>query len=217
LKNVLYLAGMLVFLASCASMKKSTATAPATQTANKSPRFLEGISISQNRSGTSVKTDPVKIKPASTGMMNVVNIENLDETKFKYSIWMNLPVESPVNEKLFGFIDEWYGTPYRYGGSSRDGVDCSAFTSFLMSAVYGLSIPRTSGDQFSVCKKINKGELEEGDLVFFKTRSRITHVGVYVGNNKFAHASTSAGVIISDLDELYFSRRYAGSGRVRSD
>ena len=84
-----------------------------------------------------------------------------------------------------------------------------------MSAVYGITVPRNSRDQYDATKKIKKIQLLEGDLVFFNTRGGISHVGVYIGNNKFAHASTSNGVMISDLDEDYFARRYVASGRVK--
>jgi cell wall-associated NlpC family hydrolase len=136
--------------------------------------------------------------------------------QFKYAILLDVPVEEVNDEKLFSFIDSWYGTPYRYGGFSKDGVDCSAFTQAMMSNIYEVSVPRISAEQFNQSKRISRKELKEGDLVFFKTSGRtISHVGIYLRNNKFVHASTSAGVMISDLDEDYFSRRYAGSGRVR--
>ena len=116
---------------------------------------------------------------------------------------------------MLEFIEEWYGTPYRYGGTTKKGIDCSAFVNFFMSAVYALAIPRNSKEQYDAAKKIRKKQLEEGDLVFFNTRGGISHVGVYMGNNKFVHASTSSGVVISDMDDEYFAKRYVASGRVR--
>lgn len=114
-------------------------------------------------------------------------------------------------------MDYWYGAPYRYGGMSRDGVDCSAFASLLMSSVYGLgTLPRTSKEQYLTSRHIRRDELQEGDLVFFHTLGRrraVTHVGVYLRNNKFIHASLS-GVMISDLNDSYYSRHYVGAGRV---
>lgn len=147
--------------------------------------------------------------------MEKLELETVDALRFKYAILLNLPVETSFNIKMLEFIDEWYGTPYRFGGSTKKGVDCSAFVNFFMSAVYGLSVPRNSKEQYSASKRIRKKQLDEGDLVFFNTRGGISHVGVYIGNNKFAHASTSSGVTISDLDDGYFARRYVASGRVR--
>lgn len=210
---------MLLF-ASCTSMRNNTTTeVPVLNPREeRSPRFIENIAINSTptTSRIAVRSEEYKASPnnikTATGLQN---IEEYDASLFKYSILMNLPIEELKNEKLFTFLDEWYGTPYRYGGSSKSGIDCSAFTGFLMAAVYSVSIPRNSRDQFSICQKIGKNDLTEGDLVFFKTRNTISHVGVYLGNNKFAHASTSSGVMISDLDEVYFARKYAGSGRIK--
>ena len=89
--------------------------------------------------------------------------------------------------------------------TSRDGIDCSAFAFLLLSSVYGVtSLPRTSKEQYEACRHISRDELQEGDLVFFHTLTGkkhrgVTHVGVYLRNNKFIHASVS-GVMISDLE-----------------
>lgn len=128
---------------------------------------------------------------------------------------MDQPIETVWNQKLFLFIEDWYGIPYRYGGETKKGIDCSSFACQLMTEVYGVTLPRRSIDQYYRGERIGKKDLEQGDLVFFNTTGRISHVGVYLGNNKFAHASTSSGVMISDLDDSYFSKRYAGSGRVK--
>ncbi|HTE27406.1 C40 family peptidase [Flavitalea sp.] len=142
--------------------------------------------------------------------------KSFGQLQFKYAILLDVPVEEVDDEKLFSFIDSWYGTPYRYGGFSKDGVDCSGFTQALMSNIYQLNLPRISAEQYNQSKRISKKELREGDLVFFKTNgSSISHVGVYLRNNKFVHASTSGGVMINDLGDDYFARRFAGSGRVR--
>lgn len=113
---------------------------------------------------------------------------------------------------------DFLGTRYRYGGTSRSGIDCSGFSQ----AVYksqGISIPRTSSQQSKVGKSVPKETLKQGDLVFFRTRggSRVSHVGVYVGNGRFIHASSGKGrVTTSSLSEGYYSRRYAGARRVSS-
>src|ERR1700744_1884159 len=127
---------------------------------------------------------------------------------------MGVALNATSNMKLFHFVYDWIGTPYRFGGSSRKGVDCSAFTKQLYSEVFNLDIKRNSRDIFSMVSPVSKDELKEGDLVFFKIHSRsISHIGIYLGNNRFAHAS-SEGVKISSLDEAYYSRYFYKGGRV---
>lgn len=113
------------------------------------------------------------------------------------------------------YVDQWLGVPYQYGGMSKNGVDCSGFTSRVMQDLYHLNIPRTAENQYENSRKVSDSRRKAGDLVFFRNvRGRgIDHVGVYLGNNKFAHASTKAGVIISNLDEDYYKKRYAGACR----
>lgn len=144
-----------------------------------------------------------------------VPIENINLLNFKYAVLLDVPVEALTNLSLLEYMEEWYHTPYRYGGSSREGIDCSAFSAGIITAVYGLAIPRTVREQYQVTERINKDELTEGDLVFFNTTGSVSHVGVYLFNNKFVHASTKNGVMISDLNDAYFSRKYAGAGRMR--
>ena len=127
---------------------------------------------------------------------------------------MGVAVSATSNMKLFHFVYDWIGTPYRYGGSSRRGIDCSAFTKQLYSDVFNMSIRRSSRDIFSMVSPVGKDDLKEGDLVFFKIHSRsISHVGIYLGNGRFAHAS-SKGVAISNLDEAYYSRYFYKGGRI---
>lgn len=130
---------------------------------------------------------------------------------------MDVAVEELTSGQVLPFIDEWYGTPYRLGGNSKSGIDCSAFSLLFASSIYGLSLPRTSREQKEVTLGIEKSELREGDLVFFSTRKGrpVSHVGIYLRNNKFVHASTSSGVMISDLGEAYWGPRYVGAGRIK--
>ncbi|MGZ3874154.1 MAG: C40 family peptidase [Mucilaginibacter sp.] len=127
---------------------------------------------------------------------------------------MGVAMSATSNLKLFHFVYDWIGTPYRFGGSSRRGIDCSAFTKELYSEVFNMDIQRSSRDIFSMVSPVRKDELKEGDLVFFKIHSRrISHVGIYLGNNRFAHAS-SRGVAISSLDDAYYSRYFYRGGRM---
>jgi lipoprotein Spr len=119
------------------------------------------------------------------------------------------------NVMLYRFIDEWYGVKYRMGGTTKKGVDCSAFVQHLYQYVFGYNILRTACLQFKESKKIAKDDLKEGDLVFFKVgTSRISHVGVYLRNNFFVHSASSKGVSIANLSNAYWSRYFAGGGRI---
>ncbi len=141
-------------------------------------------------------------------------IEYISPSFFRYAILLDVEVEQMTNKKLVEYIHQWWSVPYRIGGSTMSGIDCSNFVKGLTNYAYGLDLPRTSREQAAFCREINKEELTEGDLVFFNTGRGISHVGLYMANNKFVHASTSMGVVISSLDEPYWKRRYVKSGRL---
>ena len=131
-----------------------------------------------------------------------------------FSQIMGVALSTTSNVKLFQFVYDWIGTPYHFGGDSRKGIDCSAFTKELYSEVFNMDIQRSSRDIFSMVSPVRRDDLKEGDLVFFKIHSRrISHVGIYLGNNRFAHAS-SRGVAISSLDDAYYRRYFYRGGRM---
>lgn len=113
-------------------------------------------------------------------------------------------------------VIDWLGTPYRYGNATELSTDCSGFVTNILKLVYDKNIQRgSSRDLYKLCQPIKKNDLQEGDLVFFKiSKGRISHVGLYLNNNKFVHAATKGGVIISDLNEPYYLRTYYGAGRL---
>lgn len=125
--------------------------------------------------------------------------------------------DKEMKQHLYEVIVDWYGVPYKYGECSKYGVDCSGFVNMLYQKVYHKTLERQADDIFhKQCRKIDKKDAEEGDLVFFKIESKkITHVGVYLRNNKFVHASTKKGVMISDLNEPYFQKYFYAVGRVK--
>lgn len=132
----------------------------------------------------------------------------------KYSEMMLVDKSAIQNGRLYSFIDQWMGTPYKFGGQDKDGVDCSGLAQLLEQEVYGIQIPRMTSQQVTVIKRKYEEELKEGDLVFFDFDNKpFSHVGVYLQNGYVVHASSTKGVIVVKLKSpsmyKYFSR--AGS------
>ena len=128
-----------------------------------------------------------------------------------------MDIEMDDNHSLYVEAAGWLGVPYRSGGTNKRGVDCSGLTSSIYKKVYHKKLERSSEEQRKKdCRKISKGKLREGDLVFFhngRKKKRATHVGIYLKNGKFIHASTSRGVIISNLNEDYWKKHWLSGGR----
>ena len=111
----------------------------------------------------------------------------------------------------------WIGTPYVYGGSSRSGTDCSGYVMQLYKAHYGISLPHNAGQMYDDSRgsSVSRGSLQEGDLVFFGSFWKIDHVGIYLKGDRFTHASSSKGVIISPMSDNYWRPKYQGARRFR--
>ena len=118
-----------------------------------------------------------------------------------------------INNNLFDFYSNWEGVRYKLGGTSKNGIDCSGFVQKALKEKFNLNLPRSTGEQAQIGKSINKNELQMGDLVFFKT-GRTNHVGIYIEDGKFMHASTKIGVTISELESDYFAKNYWKAQRV---
>jgi cell wall-associated NlpC family hydrolase len=230
--------GLLVFT-SCSSVRKFSSRDSASSTTtlrkannNSKREFLNGIEvtpggmIASNTAKQKVSV-PVTRKP-ETGNVQLTHtrpdtkmmsqgIEDASMLQLKYAIATDATVEKLTNIPLLQVIDKWWGTRYCMGGSTDDCIDCSAFTQILMRDVYQLPLPRTSQEQYNACEKIDLEDLKEGDLVFFNTDGKdVSHVGVYLLNNKFVHAATSGGVMISDLNDKYWQPKFLGAGRISS-
>ena len=218
---------LIVLLASCASLKtaftgdKTTASANNSMAVKKESKFLDQIDVPiESSKGVKEKEQEKSVvkKETSTTSSSThreSDAENLSALQVKYAVLLSTPAEEVKNTKMFEFIDDWYGTPYRLGGATKKGVDCSAFSQFLFISVYGLTIPRTAREQYDLTSRISRTQLNEGDLIFFNTRGGISHVGVYLQNNKFVHASTSGGVMISDIFDEYWAKKFVGVGRLK--
>ncbi len=235
MKNQFIFLLLLINLVACKAFQPATTnTGNTEQRGSVKPHaaFISGISTSESGSSNSPvpavyngvagtntgSMDPRTQQQVSTNTaLSQSGNSEYSPLQFKFAILTNSPVEELTNLRLLVFMDQWYGAPYHYGGSNRDGIDCSAFASLLISSVYDVNqLPRVSSDQYHASKRVSKKDLREGDLVFFHTLGkghRVTHVGVYLYNNRFVHASI-AGVQISDLGEGYYMHHYVGGGRV---
>lgn len=130
----------------------------------------------------------------------------------------NISLQSSIKPELYQEIFKWYRTCYRYGGGNTKGIDCSHFVNMLYDKIYGVKLNNSSASIYTQCKPVKGGKSEyvEGDLVFFKIKKkRISHIGIYLQQNKFAHATTKAGVIISDLSEPYYRKHFFKVGKLK--
>ncbi len=239
-KKLTYAAFIVFSLASCSSIRPLTNSAnkpvPVSESndlsrgPNANVRFLDDITMDAASSTVKVQTETsahnrrsgaasVKEGSNKTTSLNAyydrpAAVEKMSAVQLKYAILLNTEVEELKDMNLLMYVDDWYGTPYRMGGTTRGGIDCSAFTQAIYLSAFGVSLPRTAREQYKNARIISTTELKQGDLVFFNTRGGVSHVGIYLTNNKFIHASTSQGVTVSDLFDPYYLKRFLGSGRI---
>lgn len=119
-----------------------------------------------------------------------------------------------IGQRIRSVVEAWKGVPYRMGGTDRSGIDCSAFVRGLYRDVFGCAMPRTSREQATMGREVARGDLSPGDLVFFRISERTRHVGAYLGEGEFGHASTSKGPVVSRLASSYWDERFWTARRV---
>jgi cell wall-associated NlpC family hydrolase len=126
-------------------------------------------------------------------------------------------LESSAHKTLIKAVSPWMGTPYKIGGTTQNGVDCSGFVQEIIRVVWGKHAPRSSREQFEWAKPLEKGKHAGGDLVFFRIRGpKISHVGLMLDAKHFVHASTSSGVRVDLLSTPYYENTWVGFGRIPS-
>ncbi|PSU34065.1 NlpC/P60 family protein [Photobacterium lutimaris] len=149
--------------------------------------------------------------PDSAGSDANSEAQQTNHPRYEF-VEMNVPInQSPSFDSVY---QQWRGTPYRLGGTSKAGIDCSAFVQVGLAEVFQQKLPRTTGEQVRQGNWVAITELKEGDLVFFKTGRSLRHVGIYLGESRFLHASTSQGVMISNLKNPYWRSTYWQARRV---
>jgi cell wall-associated NlpC family hydrolase len=178
--RIVLLGVLLALLSGCAGPSKTSLEAPDDYFA----RQLPGMSSSSN---------PM-MSPVDNPILRVSSLHN--------------PPPELIREALLAQHERWAGTPYRIGGTGRNGIDCSALVQTIFNETFRLQLPRSTGEQVRQGTEISRDELQVGDLVFFRPPGRYDHVGIYVGDGYFLHASTSRGVKLSQLGNSYWQRYY---------
>ncbi|ASU34453.1 C40 family peptidase [Mucilaginibacter xinganensis] len=136
----------------------------------------------------------------------------------KYATILGVDKSNIQNGRLYAFVEQWMGTPYKFGGEDKDGVDCSGLAQLLEQQVYGINIPRSTSQQITVIKRKYEEELQEGDLLFFDyDGKKFSHVAVYLQNGYYVHASSSKGVIITKLHDPYTYKYFSRCGSIVID
>ena len=152
--------------------------------------------------------------PACRSHRNKSIVSQREIHKYEEKLGISLPETS--NIEFIKVIVPWLGSPYKYGGNSINGTDCSGFVSSIFSSFFKIELDRTSLLIFQNARKINKSEVKEGDLVFFKTDGKkVSHVGITITPNHFIHASSKKGVVVNSLNEPYYSKNFVAFGSYR--
>ena len=124
------------------------------------------------------------------------------------------PPANNIEQRILDQYHHWKGTRHRLGGTGRGGIDCSGFVRAVYQDAFNISLPRTTITQVHQGKTVSRGELQPGDLVFFKPPDYPRHVGIYLNESKFVHASKSKGVIISRIDKYYWGKYFWTARRI---
>ena len=193
---VITMTATMMSLSSCDALKKFFST----------DLSDEDFIVGQLYADEYVQEQPLRIERRNTGRGTADNTPG-----HKTGIDLN----DKDNPKLYAAIDTWYGTPYQYGGCSTHGVDCSCFVGNMYKTVYGITLQRIAADiQKDMSKMVGRNALKEGDVLFFtNSNGKVSHVGIYLKDDLFVHASTSNGVTISSLENNYWKQHFYKGGR----
>lgn len=200
IKKIVWVSWVMILLSSCQEWRLAK---------EKEDRVT--FDVEENNNSDRKRRDEKKEKEETiknTGNKNTVYIT-------KYAAELGVKPDELANEQLYACIDEWIGTPYKYAGNTKEGVDCSGFVNAVYLTVFKVQLQRSATQIIGQCTIISKNELKEGDLVFFDIGGKNSHIGIYLVNDKFVHASSSKGVMISDLNQAYWLKYWGRAGRLK--
>ena len=172
---------------------------------------------SQETSVTKTETNSSTEAPVSRGPTNKKTSAGATRQAATTKMAQENAPRQTSSSSLEELAKSWIGTPYVYGGSSRSGTDCSGYVMQIYKAHYGISLPHNAGQMYDDSRgsSVSRGSLQEGDLVFFGSFWKIDHVGIYLKGERFIHASSSRGVMISPMSDNYWRPKYQGARRFR--
>ncbi|MFN2362374.1 MAG: C40 family peptidase [Marinobacter sp.] len=147
---------------------------------------------------------------ALAGCASNQNLDSANETSWQPSAETG---DSATVDRLWQVFERYEGTPYRYGGMSASGFDCSGFIATAFDEALGRQLPRSTSQMLAAGDVVSRDQLQAGDLVFFRIKGKDQHAGIYVGDNRFIHSSTSVGVTHSSLDGFYWRDRFSQARR----
>ncbi len=162
----------------------------------------------------SCKTHNIVNNNAQKIKINSTAVNNKSFYK-EYSIKLGYQLTGNEDMDYIKMVASWIGVPYKFGGCTREGIDCSCFVNTFYNDFFGITLKRRAEDMLSDIHTVDTTKLYMGDLIFFKiTGQKVSHVGLYISKRRFIHASTSKGVMINSMDEPYYQKHYQGAGRV---
>lgn len=219
LLGLAFLVILAIFLISCSSTSQSDRyNKPKDPSDDKSASSVRFTSKEEKEDDTTNYRDVGEEMPEFDEVPVEDHPVNTEELVGKYNKTESFSSALTPREKVLFEIISYLDTPYKYGGVDKNGIDCSAFTQLVFNNSLSIELPRTASQQFQEGERISsKDDLQFGDLVFFNTtkRSYPGHVGVYIGEDLFAHASRSLGVTVSSLQSTYYNTRFVGGSRVK--
>ncbi|PHM67222.1 lipoprotein [Xenorhabdus stockiae] len=180
-------------------------------------RFIPAIIAAVALTACSSPDSQIRSKKPETQTVNGQNSQKHFLLQTSQDEFETLVKNLDIKSKILNQYADWKGVAYRLGGNTKRGIDCSAFVQRTFHDQFGMALPRSTSGQQSIGQTVSRTKLKAGDLVLFKTGVHRRHIGIYIGNNQFVHASTSSGVMVSKLTDTYWSKRYYGARRVLAD